>query len=260
MSITQYQVVTPGDLGQQFTWDSATNKWKIIGTGPSTDANNILTTGTDGSTYLSHTNLQGAQKVFTMEYNSTSKKIELSEVVPTAGGGSTTTVVSSVDPISLQGQLDEITITNGSTITFTDQGNPDVSYTADFSSLMGKLTAATNSISLAGDGKTGTELKATLVVDPTTNNLLKVTVAGTKVDKNDVLAMLNAHTALSSTVNVMKLSIDGTDYTANIINSNVLAVDSANSVFRSTINGVAATTPIIELTNSANVHIGFLYQ
>lgn len=260
MAITQYQVVTPGDLGPQFTWDSTALKWKIIGTGPSTDANNILTTGSDGSTFLSHTNLQAAQKIFTMTYNSTTKKIELSETVPIAGGGTSTSVVSSVDPIALQGQLDEITITNGSTITFTDQGDPDLTYTADFAALMGKLTAASTSISLAGDGKAGTELTATLIVDPTADNLLKVTVAGTKVDKNDVLAMLNANTTFSSAVNTLTLAIAGESYTANIINTNVVAIDSTNALFKSTINGVEANVAIVELVNSADVHIGFLYQ
>lgn len=260
MAISKFQVVQPGDLGTQFVFDGVTSKWKITGTGPSADANNLLVAGTDGSTYLSTAKVQTAQKVYTMAYNSTSKKIELTETTPVAGGTSTSAVISAVDPIALQGQLDEITITNGSTITFTDQGSPDVTYTMDFSTLMGKLTAASNSISLAGDGKTGSALTATLVVDPSANNLLKVSVAGTMVEKSDILALLNSNTTLSSSVNTMTVSINGTSHSANIINSHTVSIDSANSVFKQEVNGVYANVSIVELTNSSNVHIGYLFQ
>ena len=261
MATTKYQVVQPSDLGSQFAWDSGTSKWKIVGTGVSTDANNVLTNGTDGSAFLSKVNVQTAQSTYTMAYNGTSKKIELTQITPIAGNVTPQTqVISSVDPIALQGQLDEITITNGSTITFTDQGSPDVTYTMDFSTLMGKLTSNTNSISLSGDGKTGTELKANLILDPATDNLIKVSVSGTTVSKNDILALLNSNTNLTSSVNTMTVSINGTSHSANIINTYTAAIDSTNAVFKQQVNSVYANVGIIELVNSANVHIGFTFS
>ena len=259
-AITKYQVVQPGDLGSQFVFDAPSSKWKIVGTGVSTDANNVLTNGTDGSAYLATANLQGKQKVYSMAYNSGTKKIELTETTPNAGTGSTSTVISSVDPIALQGQLDEITITNGSTITFTDQGTPDITYTVDFSTLMGKLTANSTSMVLAGDGKTGTPLTATLIVDPASDNLLHVNVAGTSVSKNDILALLNSNTSLTSSVNTMTVSINGTTHTANIVNTYTTTIDSGNALIKSEVNGVYSNVSIVELTNSSNVHIGYLYQ
>jgi hypothetical protein len=257
-AITKYQVVQPGDLGSHFTWDVGTSKWKL--TGVSADDYNLLSNGTDGQAYLATTAVQGKQKVYSMAYSTVTKKIELSEITPNADGTSASSVViSSVDPIALQGQLDEITITNGSTITFTDQASPDITYTCDFSSLMGKLTQASNSISLSGDGKAGTALTATLILDPSADNMLKVSVAGTMLDKNDVLALLNTSTSITSAVNTMTLTINGEAHTANIVNSHTVTVDSTNGLLKQEVNGVYANVAIIELTNSANVHIGYTF-
>jgi hypothetical protein len=52
------------------------------------------------------------------------------------------------------------------------------------------VTANSNSITLTGNGNTGTELTAALKVDPLSSNLLKVTASGTKVDPVDVKAVL----------------------------------------------------------------------
>lgn len=254
MAIQQFAVVQPGDLGSQFVFDAITKKWKIIGAGPSTDANNLLTAGSDGSSYLSQAAIQGAQLKYTFAYNSTSKKIELLD--------STGAVVSQIDPISIETDFGDVSI-NGSIITFHDATDPSKTYVSDFGTyLIAVAKANTNAIALSGLGTSADPLTATLTVDPLAGNLLKVTVTGAKVDPADVLALINANLSvtLTSTANTLEVDVNGHKSTASIINSNTLAVNATAGTVDSTINGVKASASAVQLVNSGGTHIAYALQ
>lgn len=253
MAIQQFAVVQPGDLGSQFVFDGAAKKWNITGVGPSADAGNLLTSGSDGASFLNQAAVQGAQIKYTFAYNSTSKKIELLD--------STGAVVSQIDPISIETDFGDVSI-NGSVVTFHDATDPSKTYVADFSAYLTTVAKAnSNAIAISGDGTAGAPLTATLTVDPLAGNLLKVDVSGAYVDPADVLALLNANlnVTLTSTANTLEVDVNGVKSSATIINSNTLAVDATAGTVDSTVNGVKASANAIELVNSGGTHIAYAY-
>ncbi len=253
MTIPQYPIVQPSDFGTQFQFDTVSKKWKITGTGPSTDADNLLTTGTDGSTYLGQSAVRSAQLKYTFAYSSISKKIELLD--------STGQVVSQIDPITIETDFGDVGV-NGSIITFYDATDRSKTYVADFSTyLIAIQRANTNAIALFGSGTAASPLTATLTVDALAGNLLKVTVDGAKVSPSDVLALFNVNLAVlvTSTENTLKVKVNEVESTATIINSNTLAIDNAAGKVDSTINGVKASANAVQLVNSAGTHIAYAF-
>jgi hypothetical protein len=169
-------------------------------------------------------------------------------------------VQSYINAAVLQGNMDDVDISaDGTSITFVD-GENSRNTTINFSTFMTAVNKAnSNAISLAGDGKT-TALTATLVVDPAAGNLLKVGVAGASVSQSDVLALLNTSTtvSLSSSANSMSVTVNGKTSSANIINTNTLAADSATSTIKSTVNGVVASAAAVRLVDTNNSAIGVM--
>lgn len=253
MTIQKFQVVTPGDLSTQFTFSQKpgeSRKYWHVASGPSADADNLLTAGADGASFLATSTVKNNQ--ITYELSLTDKKIKL---INSDGG------VSEIPTTSVEAEFKDVSIT-GSTVTFTDNLDSSKTYVADFSTFLTAVGRAnSNSIELSGSGTATDKLTATLVVDPSSDNLLKVSVSGAMVDSADILDLLNTSTSvtLTSSVNTLTLTVNGQEATATIINSNALTVDSANSVIKSSVNGVDATAAAIQLVDSNDGAIGYAF-
>ena len=247
MTTKKINFVLANDLGTQFVLDQVTGKYKVGGTGPSTDAGNVLTTGTDDSTLLTVSAIKAAQLKYTLGYNATENKLEQYN--------SDGEVVSSIDPHVIQVTLDSFDLSdsaNGS-ITFVDKDNGGQTFTLNFAEFLKTVAKAnTNAIAISGDGKVGTPITASLVLDPAGGNLLKVGVAGASVSDSDVLALLNANISVSLTSlgNTMTMNVNGQSANATIINSNALSVDATTAVVKSSVNGVEATIPGLQLCSA----------
>lgn len=251
--ITQFQVVTPGNLGSQFTFNSTTGKWVVAGTGVSSDAGNILTAGTDHAPLLTQAVIRSNQTTYTLAMSADNKKIQL---MNQAGA-----VISVIDPTVFEAQLDGVAISNG-VFTFNDASGNAVGTLNTGLFLQTVSIANSNAVSISGTGVAGSPVTASLVVDTITGNLLKVSTNGALVSSSDILALLNAnitHT-LSSAVNTMTSIVNGVTATAPIVNSNQFGVVPASGVVLSSVNGVQATAGAIELVDSAGIHIAYAFQ
>lgn len=251
MAFTDIQVVTPSNLGAEFS--IVNGKWRV-GTGVSTDATNILSTGTDSKALLTADVIKANQKTYIISLDVPNGKIKLTD----STGGE-----SYIDTSVMQGTMDDIAISaDNSTITFIDkQANKTLA--VDFSSFLTAVAkASTNAIALTGNGTAASPLTATLTVDPLAGNLLKVGVNGAKVDPADILALLSANTtsSLTSTGNTMTSTVNGIVSNASIINSNTITTDSSTSKIKSTVNGIEATANAVRLVDSNNIPIGILFS
>ena len=252
MAYTDIQVVVPSDLGPEFTFSGG--KWHVSANGGvSADAGNVLAAGTDAKAMLTSAAIKANQKTYVLSLDAANGKIVLAD----SDG-----VQSYIDAAVLQGNMDDVDISaDGTSITFVDRENSR-NTTINFSTFMTAVNKAnSNAITLSGDGK-ATALTATLVVDPAVGNLLKVGVAGASVSQSDVLALLNSNTtvSLSSSANSMTVTVNGKTSSANIINTNTLAADSATSTIKSTVNGVVASAAAIRLVDTNNNAIGVMLK
>ena len=98
MATKKINFVLANDLGTQFVLDQVSGKYKVVGTGPSTDAGNVLTTGSDGSSLLTVEAVKASQLKYTLGYNGVTNKLEQYN-----SDGET---VSSIDPHVIQLTLD----------------------------------------------------------------------------------------------------------------------------------------------------------
>lgn len=250
MAYTDIQVVVPSDLGSEFTFSGG--KWHVSANGGvSSDAGNVLVAGTDAKAMLTSAAIKSNQKTYVLSLDAANGKIVLTD----SDGAQ-----SYIDAAVLQGNMDDVDISaDGTSITFVDRENSR-NITINFSTFMTAVNKAnSNAITLSGDGK-ATALTATLVVDPAAGNLLKVGVAGASVKQSDVLALLNSNTtvSLSSSANSMSVTVNGKTSSANIINTNTLAADSATSTIKSTVNGVVASAAAVRLVDTNNNAIGVM--
>ena len=222
-------VVTPTNLGPQFYKDPATQKFRISVV--STDATNVAVAGSDGGAKVTQAIIQANQLSYTFGYDPTAKKLTLYQT--TSG---TTSVVSTVDPNVYDLTVNGATLANGKlTLTETNGG---ASVTVDLNAFLQEVSLAnTNAISLVGGGHANEPLTATLVIDPETNNILKVGVAGARVDTQDILTFLNGCTTITTS----------------------LVADDANGVIRMKVGGSTATAASIVLTDANGVRIGSLF-
>lgn len=250
MAYTDIQVVTPSDLGSEFTFSGG--KWHVS-TGVSTDVGNVLTRGADNRPLLTSAAIKSNQKTYVLSHDVANAKIVLTDSDGTQ---------SYINAAVLQGSMDDVDISADNTsITFIDKENGRTT-TIDFSTFLTAINKAnSNAIALSGDGK-NTALTATLVLDPSAGNLLKVGVAGASVSQSDVLALLNSNTtvSLSSSANSMSVTVNGKTSSANIINTNTLAADSTTSTIKSTVNGVVASAAAVRLVDTNNNAIGVILK
>jgi len=240
------QVVTPGNLGPQFSLLGG--KWQITGGGVSGDTGNLLSLGTDSAPLLTAEAVKLNQLTYTFTYDSVANELVL---IDSDGAR------SNVPIQSLEASLDEVAV-SGTQITFADKDSPNETLVVDFSTFLTAVARAnTNAINISGDGTAGNPLTMDLVIDPNANNLLTVGVAGAMVDSNDILAILNANitNSISTSNNTITSTVNGVTDTATIVNSNVLAVNLTTDTIDSAVNGVTASLDAVELVDSNDVHI-----
>lgn len=249
MTWTDINVIQPHDFGAQFYLENG--KWKVTSSGGvSTDSDNILSVGADSKAKLTATDIKTKQKTYALSLDATTAKIKLTD----SDG-----VITSIDTAVLQGSMDDVDISADNTaITFYDRENSR-STTVDFSTFLTSISKAnSNAISLAGDGKS-TPLTANLIVDPLSNNLLKVSVNGCKVDPADIVALLNSSTSvsLSSSANTMTVTVNGKTSNTTIVNSVNVAKNATSSTIDVSVNGVVKNVPAIRFLDSNGNVIGY---
>ena len=133
---------------------------------------------------------------------------------------STAQLINEVDMLPLDAQVDDVAISNG-VLTFTDTQTGTQLVFDTNSPIYQILHSNTTAINISGDGK-NSALSIDLIVDTSTDNLLKITANGAVVDKNDILALLNS-SGIGATPTIvfshdtasenLKISIDGVDQT-----------------------------------------------
>lgn len=235
MPITTIQVVQPSELSADFTFDTQSKKW-VLATKPvkvSTDAGNAITNGTDGGTFLA----QSKFKSITMVQDNAAAKLYLYEYpAGTTFNQGTATLLQTVDMVALNAKLDEVDI-SGTVVTFKDT-TTNKTMNLDVSTLLTQIAVAnSNAVNLSGNGTSASPLTVSLVMDPNSNNILKMSATGLMVSRADVLAIAQS-------------AIPATTVTA--------AHDAANQKLNITVNGVTSSINTAQLTNSSGTVLGNL--
>ena len=231
--MTDVHIIQPQEMGTDFIFDSSTGKWKLTAPALSADANNSLTTGSDSGLFLD----KSVTKQYRIIQDNAARKIRLYTHLADVGfDPSTATLVDEVDLVTLDAVIDDVSIAGG-VLTFNDAQTSSQLVFDTASPIYQVLTANSYAISSTGDGKTSA-LTIDLIVDPSTDNLLKITTSGAIVDINDILALLN-----SGGVGTVNFSFVKNTSTENL---------------ELTINGTTQYLPINRVLNSANEVIGYM--
>ena len=210
-------VVQPVEMGVNFFFDTIEKTWKINNSSLiSSDSDNILVLD-DEKLKVSRSNI----KLYRLIQDNAARKILLYQFNANEDFNvSTAQLIDEVDMVSLDAQVDDVAISNG-VLTFTDK-QTDTQLVFDTNSPIYQiLHSNTTAINISGDGK-NSALSIDLIVDTSTDNLLKITANGAVVDKNDILALLNS-SGIGATPTIvfshdpasenLKISIDGVDQT-----------------------------------------------
>ena len=216
--MTNVAVIQPIEMGTNFSFDTVEKKWKIDNsTNISQEGDNILNLDASNKLKVSSSNIKHyqlvqdnvARKIYLYQY-SANESFDLQ----------TAQLISSIDMLSLESQVDDVAISNG-VLTFTDTQTSTQLVFDTNSPIYQILHSNTTAINISGDGKYSA-LSIDLIVDTSTDNLLKITANGAVVDKNDILALLNSSgTGATPTIvfshdpasENLKISIDGVDQT-----------------------------------------------
>ena len=215
--MTDVNIIQPQEMGTDFTFDNSTGKWKLTAPILSIDANNSLSKGSDSGLFLDKNSI----KQYRIVQDNVARKIKLYSYVADVGFDvSTAQLIDEVDMVSLDAQVDDVAISNG-VLTFTDTQTSTQLVFDTNSPIYQILHLNTTAINISGDGK-NSALSIDLIVDTSTDNLLKITANGAVVDKNDILALLNS-SGIGATPTIvfshdpasenLKISIDGVDQT-----------------------------------------------
>lgn len=231
--MTDVNIIQPQEMGADFTFDNSTKKWKLTAPTLSTDANNSLSKGSDDGLFLDKNSI----KQYRIVQDNVARKIKLYSYVADVGFDvNSSTLVDEVDLVTLDAVVDDISIAGG-VLTFNDAQTSTQLVFDTNSPIYQVITANSNAIAVTGDGKQS-PLTIDLIVDPNTDNLLKITTTGAIVDKNDILALLN-----SNGIGTIDFSFNKNTSTENL---------------ELTINGTTKYLPINRVLNSANEVIGYM--
>ena len=231
--MTDVKIIQPQEMGTDFSFDGSTRKWKLTAPTLSTDANNSLSKGSDSGLFLD----KSVTKQYRIIQDNAARKIRLyTHLAGVVFDPATATLVDEVDLVTLDAVIDDVSIAGG-ILTFTDAETSTQLVFDTNSPIYQVLTANSYAISVTGDGKVS-HLTIDLIVDPNTDNLLKITASGAIVDKNDILALLNSSGA--GTVNF--------SFTKN---TDIETLDL-------TINGTTQSLSINKVLNSANEVVGYM--
>ena len=210
-------VVQPVEMSVDFFFDTIEKTWKINNSSLiSSDSDSILVLEGD-KLKVSSSNV----KLYRLIQDNAARKVLLYQFNANEDFDvSTAQLIDEVDMVSLDAQVDDVAISNG-VLTFTDT-QTDTQLVFDTNSPIYQiLHSNTTAINISGDGK-NSALSIDLIVDTSTDNLLKITANGAVVDKNDILALLNSSGSGSAptivfshdpTAQNLKISIDGVDQT-----------------------------------------------
>ena len=210
-------VVQPVEMSVNFLFDTIEQKWKINNSSLiSSDSDSILVLE-DEKLKVSRSNI----KLYRLIQDNAARKILLYQFNANESFDvSTAQLINEVDMVSLDAQVDDVAISNG-VLTFTDTQTSTQLVFDTNSPIYQILHSNTTAINISGDGK-NSALSIDLIVDTSTDNLLKITANGAVVDKNDILALLNSSGSGSAptivfshdpTAQNLKISIDGVDQT-----------------------------------------------
>ena len=210
-------VVQPVEMSVDFFFDTIEKTWKINNSSLiSSDSDSILVLEGD-KLKVSSSNV----KLYRLIQDNAARKVLLYQFNANEDFDvSTAQLIDEVDMVSLDAQVDDVAISNG-VLTFTDT-QTDTQLVFDTNSPIYQiLHSNTTAINISGDGK-NSALSIDLIVDTSTDNLLKITANGAVVDKNDILALLNS-SGIGATPTIvfshdpasenLKISIDGVDQT-----------------------------------------------
>ena len=210
-------VVQPVEMSVNFLFDTIEKKWKINNSSLiSSDSDNILVLE-DEKLKVSRSNI----KLYRLIQDNAARKILLYQFNANEDFDvSTAQLIDEVDMVSLDAQVDDVAISNG-VLTFTDTQTSTQLVFDTNSPIYQILHSNTTAINISGDGK-NSALSIDLIVDTSTDNLLKINANGAVVDKNDILALLNSSGIGAAPTIVfshdpasenLKISIDGVDQT-----------------------------------------------
>ena len=210
-------VVQPVEMGVDFFFDTIEKTWKINNSSLiSSDSDNILVLE-DEKLKVSRSNI----KLYRLIQDNAARKILLYQFNANESFDvSTAQLINEVDMVSLDAQVDDVAISNG-VLTFTDTQTSTQLVFDTNSPIYQILHSNTTAINISGDGK-NSALSIDLIVDTSTDNLLKINANGAVVDKNDILALLNS-SGIGATPTIvfshdpasenLKISIDDVDQT-----------------------------------------------
>ncbi len=170
-TIPEISVIEPKEMGIDFVFNKQLKKWQLA-----EKFEHVITD--DNMLKYQLVSVPAEQKLKLFEYTGASFDID------------NATLKGEADISVLEHNTDDTAI-EGTVITFTDSDNGETLTFDTASPIFSILKTNSNAIQLAGDGKHGA-LTATLIIDPDTNNLAKITANGLMVDKNDMLALINA--------------------------------------------------------------------
>ena len=225
--MTNVAVIQPIEMGTNFSFDIGEGKWKIDNsTNISQEGDNILNLDASNKLKVSSSNIKHYQLI----QDNVARKIDLYQYSANESFDlQTAQLISSIDMLSLESQVDDVAISNG-VLTFTDTQTSTQLVFDTNSPIYQILHSNTAAINISGDGKYSA-LSIDLIVDASTDNLLKITANGAIVDKNDILALLNS-SGMGATPTIvfshdsasenLKISIDGVDQaiaTSKLVNT-----------------------------------------
>lgn len=250
-------VIEKDELGTDFVFDTQSSKWRLSDTATpkiavSKDEGQLLKDGSDGNPLLTSSELVKYQLVSVPDEH----KIKLYSWRGDTFDVSTAILVGESNITQLELGVDDVDIA-GTVLTFTDTESGQTLMFDTASPITSLLKADTQAIKLNGDGKVSA-LTATLTLDSATGNLAKISASGLTVDKNDVLAYINANLLFTanSSGNSIVLKVGETTQTVTVINSNQLSHSLTDNTLKSSVNGQVTALNTVTLKNTAGKTLG----
>lgn len=178
------KIVQPEELNtNDFVFENG--QFKLAKPQVSVQDQNKLQVGTDGGAFLANDQLK---RYRILPDNATSSLL-FYEYYGDYFDVSTAVLLDSISMATVSIEIDDIAI-SGSVLTFKDvQTNQELSFDTALP-IYQVAYQASQSVSITGDGK-HSPLVVDLVLDPDSNNLLKVSTSGVMVNAEDILSLFN---------------------------------------------------------------------
>ena len=234
--MTDVRIIQPHEMGTDFVFDVATNKWVLSTPRVSTTADNaIIEDPSTGGAFLPNSDV----RQFRLIQDNETRQLRLySFPRGQSFDVGTASLVDTVDMVGIDAKIDDIAI-SGNVLTFYDKQTEQTLVFDMDSPLYQVLLNNSYTARLSGDGKT-TPLTVDVQIDPDTNNLIRITAGGLLLDRNDVLTMLNSGNG--SELNVAFTFVHKPD----------------ESLLSLTVAGVKQDLPTNRLVNTAGTVIGYI--